>query len=80
LSPREREPHARSVAATRATLGDSAFAAARATGRALPLDKVIAEALAIEPPTEPLEAAPRDEPGVHGRSTPSTGTSGRHAP
>ncbi len=80
LPPREQEPHARSVAATRATLDDSVFAAAWATGRALPLDKVIAEALAIEAPTEPLEATTRDELGLRGRSTPSSEASGRHAP
>ena len=41
----ERVSHDRQAAALRTTLGEAAFAAAWAAGRALTLDQVIAEAL-----------------------------------
>jgi non-specific serine/threonine protein kinase len=54
--------HERSVAATRANLGDDAFFAAWAAGRALPLDAAIAEARALTErvllPAAPPERAP----------------------
>ncbi len=45
LSPAERATYEAAVAATRARLGDDAFAAASAAGRALPLTQATAEAL-----------------------------------
>jgi tetratricopeptide (TPR) repeat protein len=39
--------NSRAIAAARAGLGDAAFATAEATGRALPLERAIAEALAL---------------------------------
>jgi len=46
LTPGERGDHDRAIAALRAVLGEAAFAAAWAEGRALPLDEAIALALA----------------------------------
>lgn len=43
--PAERATYEAAVAATRARLGDDAFAAASAAGRALPLTQATAEAL-----------------------------------
>ena len=43
----EREDHDHSVAATRTTLGETAFAAAWAAGRALPMEEAVNEALAL---------------------------------
>jgi DNA-binding NarL/FixJ family response regulator len=60
LPPGEREPHERSVAAVHAALDDAAFAAAWEAGRALPLDEVVAEALAVEIPAE-LPVVPRPD-------------------
>jgi hypothetical protein len=47
LSPAERSTYEAAVAATRASLGDEAFSAACAAGRALPLEQAIAEGLAV---------------------------------
>jgi tetratricopeptide (TPR) repeat protein len=47
LPPDERAGHDQAVAAMRAALGEQAFAAAWAAGRALPLEQAIGEALAI---------------------------------
>jgi predicted ATPase/class 3 adenylate cyclase len=47
LSPAERSIYDAAVAATRAGLGDEAFAAAWAAGRVLSLEQAIAEALAV---------------------------------
>jgi DNA-binding NarL/FixJ family response regulator len=47
LYARYRERHEQTFAAIRAALGDAAFAAAWETGRAMPLDEAIAEALTI---------------------------------
>jgi DNA-binding CsgD family transcriptional regulator len=47
LPPAERERYDRGVAAVRASLGEEAFAAALATGRALPLAEAVAEACAV---------------------------------
>jgi hypothetical protein len=46
LAPGDRAEHDRSVAAARAALGENAFAAAWAEGRAMDLDQAIADALA----------------------------------
>jgi len=46
LTPAERGDHDRAVAATRAALGEAAFAAAWAEGRVLPLEEAVALALA----------------------------------
>jgi non-specific serine/threonine protein kinase len=43
----EREDHDRAVAATRAALGETAFAAAWAAGRGLPMEEAVNEALAL---------------------------------
>jgi tetratricopeptide (TPR) repeat protein len=43
----EREDHDRAVAATRTALGETAFAAAWATGRTLPAEEAVNEALAL---------------------------------
>ncbi len=48
LPPVERADYEATVQATRAALGDEAFAAARAAGLALTLEQVVAEALADE--------------------------------
>ncbi len=47
LSPAERSTYEAAVAATRASLGDEAFSAVWAAGRALPLEQAIAEGLAV---------------------------------
>jgi hypothetical protein len=47
----ERALNDRTVAAARAMLGDDAFTAAWAVGQALPLEQVVAEALAKVPAT-----------------------------
>ncbi|HEY7065093.1 MAG TPA: LuxR C-terminal-related transcriptional regulator, partial [Chloroflexota bacterium] len=65
--------HERNVAATRARLGEEAFAAAWAAGRALPIDAVIAEALGEDEPT-PAPAAP---PERASSATPATQLSER---
>ena len=49
----------------RTALGDAAFAAEQQLGRDLTLDEIIAEALAIEIPAEPL---PADPPGMSTRA------------
>jgi non-specific serine/threonine protein kinase len=57
--PPERASQERTQAASRAALGEAAFAAAWVAGRALAMDEVIAEAMAIEPPaTSPAVAVP----------------------
>ena len=43
----EREDHDRAVAATRTALGETAFAAAWAAGRALPVEEAVNEALQL---------------------------------
>ena len=43
----EREDHDRAVAAARTTLGETAFAAAWAAGRALTMEEAVNEALAL---------------------------------
>ncbi len=48
LPPAGRSRFAASVARARATLGDGAFEAAWAEGRALPLDQAVASALAAD--------------------------------
>lgn len=55
LSPSERDRYAAAVVATRAQLGDAAFAAALAAGRALPPEQVAGEALLIAGPTTEAE-------------------------
>jgi hypothetical protein len=49
LPPVDRPAHEAAVQATRGLLGEAAFAAAWAAGRALPLEQAVAEALAGEP-------------------------------
>ncbi len=66
--PPWRAEHEQRVAATRAGLGEAAFAAAWAEGRALSLDEAIAYALAPEEPapasdTLPARPSPRVGPG-----------------
>ena len=71
LVPAKREPHARLVARVRAGLGEDAFAAAWAAGRALPLDQVVAEAaqLAADLAADPAGAAtPAEEPSAAERA------------
>jgi hypothetical protein len=48
--PHEQAAHDRGVAATRAALGDAAFAAVRDEGRAMTLDQVVEYALAVDAP------------------------------
>ena len=45
LAPADRADHDRDVAAVRAALGEAAFAAAWAEGRAMTMEQAIAEAL-----------------------------------
>jgi hypothetical protein len=53
--PEERLDYEHDVAALRTALGDDAFTAAWAAGRALPLEQAIAEALADANPTQSTE-------------------------
>ncbi|MGH8104339.1 MAG: hypothetical protein ACREJQ_07455, partial [bacterium] len=52
LPPSERADHDRTLAAVCSALGDAAFTAAFAAGRALPLAAAIEYALSDDPPTE----------------------------
>jgi predicted ATPase/DNA-binding CsgD family transcriptional regulator len=66
--PPWRAEHERRVAATRASLGDVAFAAAWAEGRSLSLDQAIAYARAADEPASasaaaPAQSSPRARPG-----------------
>jgi DNA-binding NarL/FixJ family response regulator len=70
LPPRERESHERAVAAARAALDGAAFAVEWPAGRALPLDKVVAEALAITIPAELPEVPGRDDRALRGSLSP----------
>jgi DNA-binding CsgD family transcriptional regulator len=54
--PQRQTLYERAIATTRAALGEQAFAAAWAAGRALPIAAAVAEALALS--REPLAAAP----------------------
>ena len=60
LVPADRQRNDRRGAATRAALGDDAFAAAQEAGRLLPLPQVIERALAELADTPPAAAVPRD--------------------
>ena len=58
--------HQRNVAAARAGLGEDAFAAAWAAGRAMPLDEAICAALAQEEIPTTGRQGSEEDPGVTG--------------
>jgi DNA-binding CsgD family transcriptional regulator len=58
LQADHRDPHDRCVAAARFALGEDAFATAWAAGRALPLDRAVAEASAVAATPAPSRPAP----------------------
>jgi DNA-binding CsgD family transcriptional regulator len=66
LSPRQQAGHDQAVATVRAALGEDAFAAAWAAGRALPLDDARAEALAAVQPPPAGETASASTPHPRG--------------
>jgi non-specific serine/threonine protein kinase len=62
-TPADRAVHERAIAAARAALGEAAFAAAWAAGRALTPEQAIAEALALSvtaPGPPPVRLSPRE--------------------
>jgi ATP/maltotriose-dependent transcriptional regulator MalT len=74
LKPVDRPGHEATLQAARLVLGERAFVAAWAAGRALPLDEAIAEALADDG-AEPAAANPSPPP----RPTPPLGLTAREA-
>jgi DNA-binding CsgD family transcriptional regulator len=62
LSPKDSRRNRRAAADARAALGEHAFAAAWAAGRALPLEQAITYALAAEDPAPLTAAAPSPAP------------------
>ena len=66
LPPSELADHHRGVAAVRARLGEPAFAAAWAAGRALPLEEAIAEAITAADALKGASRGPAPGPGSAG--------------
>jgi non-specific serine/threonine protein kinase len=66
LEPLEREPHEEAAAAARAALDGPTFAAAWAAGRALSLDEVVVEALAVAGNVAGAVSSRADAPAVLG--------------
>ncbi|HEU0113928.1 MAG TPA: LuxR C-terminal-related transcriptional regulator, partial [Thermomicrobiales bacterium] len=70
LFPFDVDSYEAGVAALRATMGEDAFRQAWETGRAAPLDRIVAEAAAFEPAPQTVPEAPRGESSGRRRLSP----------